>query len=65
MSKYYLIQDPFVDTIMSVKEIVRERVLYGERFYRGYCTAEDALLDFIVVNWAVPCNRKGVVVESK
>ena len=67
--KYYAYYDPSpkgdIQTVLSVKEIVRERVCKAERNHACYCTAHNALLDHIVVNWAYRCDKNGAVIKGK
>lgn len=48
-----------VQVVLSVRQIVRQQFIYAERLYKRYSSAERAISDFVVGNWAYECNKDG------
>jgi hypothetical protein len=48
-----------IQVVYSIREAVKISVQIAEILHAGYVSADDALLDFLAVNWAYECTVHG------
>jgi hypothetical protein len=59
---HYLDEDnKDIQVIQSLKEIVKERVTFAEANFSGYPSAQLAINEYIIINWAYPCTKTGEI----